>query len=229
MASKTPIHFNILACRDLATDSDWRDIIYSCACGKFPKGIRYNSTTATLFVRYEKQGKSQTESHILSGGAEDCYNILMYVFKNLLNLRSENDIVSSKQQLEDIRKQNDIELDCTWKQLKPKSMKNHILTEYAISLTEKHQLEPKNAIFLYKLIQRGFQFKNICPNNVVYKNGKIISITGLVFDEKSKTFKFTNTAPTVKSGVAGKDTNKVNHIEKSINKWVKEHKTIHAL
>ena len=85
--------------------------------------------------------KLRTESLILPDDYKACYDTIMYVLKDLLNLRSDNDIKISKDKLEELRIQNDFDLDCTWKKLKPRSVKNHILMNFSINQIKKYNKE----------------------------------------------------------------------------------------
>lgn len=225
MTNKTVIYNHIDKCRELTGDPYWKDVIYSCACGGFPKGIKYEVNKATLNVRYEHGRKFQTETFTLTDKISETYEILMFIFKSLLGMRSDTDISKIKSELEVIRKTNDIEMDCEWKKLKPRSVKNHILMNYAITKTESLGLEPRTANNLYRIIQLGFQFKNLTSNNINYKQGKILSISGLDFDKQSETFKLTNNQGSIARTNTSENGNKINQVKKTINKWVKDYKT----
>lgn len=226
MANKIVIYHNIDKCCELTDDFYWKDIIHSCACNKFPKGIRYEikiNHPPTLYVRYECGRKFQNETFTLTEKISETYSILMFIFKNLLGLRSPTDIEKIKLELEVIRKTNNIQINCEWKKLKPRSVKNHILMNYAITRVEKLGLESRTANNLYRLIQLGFQFKNLTPNNINYKEGKILAISGLDFDKQTKTFKLTNSQGSI-AKTNTENNNKINQVKKTINKWVKDYK-----
>lgn len=227
MSNKVVIYHNIEKCCEFTEDSYWKDIIHSCACNKFPKGIRYEvklNNSPILHVRYECGRKFQNETFILTDKLNETYDILMFIFKNLLKLRSDTDIDKIKSDLEIIRKTNNIKTNCEWKKLKPRSVKNHILMNYAITRTESLCLEPRLANNLYRLIQLGFQFKNLTSNNINYKQGKIISISGLDFNKQTKSFKLTNNQGSI-AKTNTENNHKINQVKKTINKWVKDYKT----
>jgi hypothetical protein len=224
---------NLLKCQEFTDDDHWKDIIMSCACNKLPKGLKLDSAKATLFVRYEFVNKSQNETFSIPADPRECYDLLMYIFKDLLNLKSENDIEASKLELEKVRKNNDelekCNIDCTWKQLKPRSLKNNLLMNYSIELVQKYKLDVKEANKLYKLILMGFQFKNLTSNDVNYKSGKIISISGIKF-RKGEFILTNNQGSLVKtSTTTEKEKYKVNQIEKGIDKFIKDYKNFYQL
>src|SRR5207253_3397236 len=189
MSTKTIIYPHILACRDLTLDPYWKEIITSCASNKFPKGVKYDNIRGIIHVRYEGSGGKScgTESIVLPDKTEELYSKLMHSFKNLIGLRSPSDIKLGRDVLEDIRKKNEIDIDCEWKKLKPRFFKNYILMNYAISKIYEHNLPPKKSNTLYKLIQLGFQFKQLSSDDIEYKKGTITNIKGLKYDS-SKNF-----------------------------------------
>lgn len=217
--SKVILHENILKCRDFTQDEDWREILYNCACNKFPRGIKYNSLKHTLYVRINNVGRLKTETIILPSDPNNCYETLMYVFTNLLGLRSRKDIEKSKKDIEIARKKNGIDLDCEWKKLKPRSVKNNILMNFAISKIDELELDKKDVSKLYRLIQLGLQFKKLSSEDFEYDNGIIYSIKGLEYDEKTNFFILTNKQGTISHNTSGKTD--VNHLEKAVDKWVK--------
>ncbi len=231
------LYYNILHCQKYTSDNYWKEIIHSCACNKFPRGIKYDHAKNTLYVRYEFSGKPQNEIIILpscSTNKENAvseivgkkiYKILMHIFKDLLNLRSDNDIKINKNIIEDMRKQNEVDMDCSWKKLKPRSVKNYILMNYAITQVELFNLDPGKAKILYRLIQLGFQFKQLSSDDVNYEKGQIIEIQGIEFDEENNFFVLTGAMQKLTSGSDNNiKSNKVITVEKSIDKWVKNYK-----
>jgi hypothetical protein len=187
--NKNLIYPHILACREYVDDPHWKDIIDSCACNKFPKGAKYDHSKRTLYIRYDFSGKPKGTSFVLSDDPEKLCSILLYTFRELLGLRSCTDVTNSKLQLEKVRRKNNIILDCTWKELKPRSVRNYILLNFASQqilshpeLSATHKDKVKNMKKLYRLIQLGLQFKLIAADDINYIDGKIESISGLTYN-----------------------------------------------
>lgn len=218
----------ILKCRDCTQDEYWKEIIYNCACNKFPKGIKYNHTKQLMHIKSIASGKTKTEIVTLSQDVSSCYDTLMHVFKTLLGLKSEDDISQSRKSIEDARKNNDVDLDCEWKKLKPKTVKNHILMNFVVKtiddLNTDLPVKSKHVAKLYRLIQLGIQFKQLMPEDFDYNDGIIHHIKGLKYDEKQKVFLLTNKQAPFPHNSQNKSIK--NPLEKSIYKWTKEHKKI---
>ena len=206
-------------CVKLTKDKYWQDIIHNCACNKFPKGIKYNSAKKTLHVRSDLPGRKKAEVLVLPDEQTQCFKMLMYAFKTLLGLRSGDDISASRVELEKIRKTNEIDLGCEWKNLKPRAIRNHILINFAIHQVKICNLELKQAYMLYRQIQLGFQFKQLSADDIKYKNGVISSISGLKYNGTA--FELTN-----KLGYVSCASTKVTKdpLKQRIDQWVKNHK-----
>lgn len=213
----------ILNCKEYTEDPYWKEIIFSCSCNKFPRGMTYNNTKKTLYVRSDVSStKQRTTLLTLSNtNTKMCFETLMYAFKDLLNLRSEDDIKSSRVDIEQARKNNEIDLDCEWKKLKPRSVKNHILMNFAMEQAKSRNLNLRDAKILSHLIQLGIQFKQIAADDVDYSDGVIKSIKGVEYNEENNCFFLTN-----KQGyISHVNNNKTSQgsLDKCIDKWVKDH------
>ena len=187
------LHENISECCQFTDDIEWQKIIYNCACGKFPKGVKYNNTTRSLYVHPDLPGRKKVEKiQLPPKGAENpevCFGVLMDVFKNMLSLRSETDIIRDRDEIETVRKAGEVDLDCDWKELKPKTLKNHILINFALSQITLYGLNKKHVNILYRQIQLAFQFKQLTSDDVDYRNGVIIGINHVSFNESEKSLK----------------------------------------
>lgn len=224
---KIVVYTRFLECSQYTLDKYWRDIFYSCACNKFPKGSRYDNTKETLHVRYEI-GNNKFNNQIFNVPnnllSEELYNILTHAFKNLLNLRSDNDLKLNRLKLEEIRKQCDINLDCDWKKLKPRSLKNNIIMNFVIEKSQEYNLSQSHTLKLYKLILLAFQIKQLSSDDVNYKKGKIIDIKGLTFYEENNETYFMIKNNTNSQRAIAKPIAKRSNVEKSLDKWAKDYK-----
>jgi len=217
------LYEHIIEAKKYTKDMHWIDILDNCARNKFPKGAKYNYAKNMLYVRTDISGKLRTETLTLPTDGKGCYDTLMHVFNKLLSMKSDEDIKESKRQLEVARKKNDVDLDCDWKKLKPKTIKNHILMNYASAQIKEYGLNDKDTVRLYRLIQLGMQFKQLSSDDFEYENGVVYSIKGLEYDESKEFFVLTG-----KQGAFSHvSNNKVagNALEKSVDKWIKEYNT----
>jgi len=224
---KNIVHEKFLECQKYTLDVYWKEIILSCACNKFPRGAKYDSMKNVIYVRFDYRGKPKSEVHEVPEDSYEKYELLMHIFKDLLCLRSEYDIKLSKEELEEIRKMSEIDLNCEWKKLKPRSMRNQILMNFAISQVVEKGLDTKFTKHLYNTIQLGFQFKKLSNDDVKYEKGIIKSIDGLEFDEKKSIFILTH--PQKSLARSNKPTSNRNRLNQTVDKWIRSYKTHYLL
>lgn len=223
---KEIIFQNILACQAFTDDEYWKTIIYNCARNKI-KGMRYDKPKNVLQVRYDVKGKVQNESVTLPPSPEEVYKILMKYLKDMLRIQSDNDININKKNVEDMRTKGEIDLNCCWKKLKPRSIKTQILLDFSLSEVKKYNLPNSKSKDLYKIINLGFQFKKLTSNNVKYEKGIIVCIKGLEYNPKKKIFELTSNV--VVSNKNTKHPTKVNGVKKDVERWLKDYKNHYNL
>jgi len=122
----------------------------------------------------------------------ELFQVMMLIFREKLGLRSSRDLQTQAQELEDVKEKNKINLDCEWKKLKPRALKDELIMNYVMKLTADHELDSKESKTLLTTIYLGFQYKKLTADHVDYENGVINNIIGLEVDSKERTFYITN-------------------------------------
>jgi hypothetical protein len=171
-------------CKSYTLDSCWIDCFSNFACNRFPPGVRYDAKHGNLVI---KIGKT-IESIALPEESSQLFTTLMTIMKQKLGMRSTRDLKIQKEEIEHTIKQRNIDLECDFKKIKPKYIKDQLIMNYIISLKEKYTLNPSEYNSVVSLIQLGFQFKSLTSDNVVYQNGAIQSIDGLEYNVKKRKF-----------------------------------------
>ena len=226
-ATQRILHEQFLLCRKFTTDTFWAEIFTSAACNRWPRGMKYEPMKNILYVRYElTKGRPKSESFAVPEDVQARYDLLMHIFRNILNLKSDKDISASKQELEDIRKCSEVDLEVDWKKLKPRAMKNQILMNFAMTQINDHGLDYSDMKHLYNTIQLGFQFKSLSSDDVVYEKGLVTSIKGLEFNSETNTFIITN--PQKSLARTDKPIVKTNRLFQSVDRWARDHKTYYT-
>jgi hypothetical protein len=222
MEKNKAVYERFLVYQKFVEDTYWKDIFYSCACNKFPKGVRYYHSKSTISVRSELvKNKPKTDVFSLSENDQSAFETMMHIFKNLLNLSSESDVKSKIDDLESLRKKSDVNLEVEWKKLKPRPMKNQILMNFATSQIKEYSLDVKDVKYLYYTIQLGLQFKTLSDTDIHYSKGVVTQIDGLVFDKKQNTFIITN--PSKPIAKTDKTVVKTNKLFQCVDKWAKDY------
>lgn len=180
----TCIHPIFERCIQYTLDEYWQDIFRECAENKFPLGMRYNAATNTLYI---KSAKKLTPI-ALPEEPVDVFKAMMKIFRNECEMKSSRDIEIQRGDLEGMKKQYTVDLKCDWKKIKPRSMKDQLIIEYVSRLKGLYTLSHTEVKGLLSVIQLGFQFKQLCADDIDYSNGVINGIDSIEFDEKTRKF-----------------------------------------
>lgn len=222
MTSKVVVYDRFLACRDFTYDEFWKGVFYNCGCNKFPRDVRYDHVKNVLHAKYVRHGCAKSDVYDIPDDSHKLYTLLMHVFNELIGMRSEFDIQMSIDELETLRKSIDISLDCEWKKLKPRTLRNQFIMTFASSQIEEHGLNPELARHLYNKIQLGFQFKKLSNDDVVYEKGVIESISGLEFDDAAQRFVITHVQKSMSREKTPVRSSKLNQ---HMDRWIRDYKS----
>lgn len=174
-------------CASFTMDSFWKEQFINFARNRFPQGVRYDSNHGNLILKLP--GAKGTEVVALSQNSSvDTFQIVMRVLREKLGMRSTRDLKIQKQEMEDIRQQRMYDMNCDWKQLRPRHLRDQLVMDYIGSLKEKYGLTATETKNLVSIIQLGFQFHSLSQDDVDYQEGKVVNINGLTFDKKTRTF-----------------------------------------
>lgn len=177
--SQVIIYPIFLECKKFTADQYWKDTLTMCASNKFPKGSKYDSDNHTIYIRNLAEKSKYAEVIPLPTDFKELFNALLELFREKLNLYSSLDIKLKRKEIENIRESLSVRLDCTWKQLKPRSLRDNIVIQYVLRLKDEYNLSPKEVKDLFNEINMGFHFKNITSDDVEYEKGEIIRINKL--------------------------------------------------
>ena len=216
------VYEEFINCQKHTLDKYWIDLLYRCACNKFPKGVKYDGQKNIIYVKHEK---TKAENfNIPLNDTKKMYDLLVYIFRDLLDIRSEYDINISKKELEECRKLNNIDMNTDWKRLKPKSVKNTILMNFVVNKINEKSIDQKKIKKTYNQLQLAFQFKRLTNDDVEYENGTITDIKGFNYNEHNKEFEIQSIRnPCYRSE---KQVNKTTLYQQHIDRWIKDYKSI---
>lgn len=187
MTTSVVIHPCFQECQDYTLDQFWKDTFFACACNKFPRGVRYDSAKRTLHVRTPGAGgRNKIEIIDLPETSEEIFDIMIQVFREKLGLYSSLDLQIKRDELDEVRSQKRVNMDCEWKGLKPRSLKDTMIVNYVAKLRDEYDLSDKEVKKLYSQIQLGFQLKKIESDDVEYSDRAIQNIEGLEYDPKTR-------------------------------------------
>ena len=213
----SPIIFPIfLECAKYTLDSYWKEIFNNCAHNKFPQGIKFDSNAKNFIISTKKN----KEIIPLIKDPIQLFQLLMNIFKNKFEMKSTRETKFQKDKINKIKKRRDSNLDCEWKKIKPKNLKDQLIYNYIDFLEKKYNLNTLEVRNLLSVIQLGFQFRTIQPDHVNYSNGIVHGIKGLVFNKDKRLFKIKNKSVKTTKNDKSSLTNKFYSM---IDKFVKEY------
>lgn len=189
MGSAQIIHPIFKDCEMYTLDPFWQDIFQQCAKNRFPRGVRFDWKRRILYIKLQgsSAGKPNIKVCKLPQEATDVFEVVIAAFREL-GLRSKRDMDLKREEIRKIRKERTINLNCTWKEIKPKYMKDRMIFDFVLYLRGKHDLSPKQTRSLLSTIILGFQLKQIESDDIQYEKGEILDIKDLIFDAKTKMF-----------------------------------------
>ncbi|MDB4769533.1 hypothetical protein OAG24_01070 [bacterium] len=186
MCDSTIVYPQFNECQNYTFDKYWKELFSNCACNKFPRGIKYDNGKNIMYVK--DTSKLKSNSFALPSSTEELFGLMMMIFKDILSLRSTQDIEKQNEELKKIKREREECLDCEWDKIKPKAVKDQLIMFYVLDLKNRYNLAPKEVKKLLSTIELGFQFKKLENEDVEYSNKKINHIKGLEYDEISRDF-----------------------------------------
>jgi hypothetical protein len=146
--------------------------------------VRYDPTSRTLYVRNTASGKNKSEPIDIPEDPVEMYRVLLRTFREKLGIFSSLDLQVRKEEQILLLSHRRSEVECEWKKLRPRSLKDLMIINYVSKIKEEKNLTEKEARELLFMIQLSFQLKKIGPEDVVYSNRAIHKIQGLEYDSK---------------------------------------------
>ena len=184
--SRKPILHQILekaAASGATNDVFWIKNLMMSARGIYPRGFTFVDNT----LKYNKKTKvSPNHIRIPDEPAEATYFYIEFVRK-CENLNSDTDVAYAKHCQKTLVETETEEL--TWANA-TKSMKKSLVYRFVESETKLHDLNREGYNHLLHIIFYGMELKIFHKGNVVMKNDSIASITALIFDPETKTYRF---------------------------------------
>ena len=169
-----------LECIELTDENDWKIIFENLAYGIPPHGTFINKDYIYCKLKnkefsYKIDRKSSNQ--ILFDEIRD---LLSKVYNNSKN---------KKNVLNDLKLESNLKNTASsWKDIKKKNIKDLLFEMYVIDMKKKYNLSDKISKYLFSIICIALMLKSITNKDIVYENGKIVSINGITFENGN--FKF---------------------------------------
>lgn len=164
-----------IECSEYSDDIFWKNIFNDLAYGKCPYGTYFSKDY--LCCSYKKK----EFSYKIEGNDAKCmYDDIYKLLNGKLNICSPNELIYKQQIFEDVE-DNIKDKRSKWSSIKKKAIKDLIIEMYVKNMKKNNNLTYKQVEYLLSIIRTGFIFKIITADDIIYKNGNIISINGISF------------------------------------------------
>lgn len=168
-------------CASLTEDKFWQNIFMDCSRGKFPRGFTFKNNLITY-----KKGSKNFKVEI-SNSSVEAYTVTIKFFQDIAGIMSKAD----REKLEKAEEEKYLSVvnnDLTWKEVKTEKLKDILINEFIADVSAKMQFNEEESKEFTTTVKKGFILKCFGANNVKMENGKIVEISGLIFDENSKQY-----------------------------------------
>jgi len=168
-------------CALLSKDDFWKQFYEDLSIGKSTKGI------------YIINGSIQTSNkrngftyNITDKSPEDIITELHSLLINYTGIYSKKDVAKRKQFVDEIEEELKEYKNSKWTSIKRKNVRLMLLADFAIYLGKKHSLPWSKVIQSFETIISAFDNKTHKSKDISYKNGKVLAIDDIEFDDEQK-------------------------------------------
>lgn len=169
-----------LECCEYTDDSFWKFVFEDLAYERPPIGTYINKH----FLCCNYRGKEFSYKIDKTKHPEVLYNDIHSLLFEKFGLLSDKDKANRRRLFDN--KQDElkkINASC-WKSIKKKSIRQKIIENFVIDMKKQHNLSIPQSKRLLSIIIIGLIFKTITSDDIEYTSGKIMSISGISFQQK---------------------------------------------
>lgn len=195
-------------CQNRTTNQFWRDVLYLCACGRFPPGIQYDPL---------KHAFQNDDGDILSlpSNNKKLFLETKHFFQRS-GIHSETDLtLKDREGIENTPKAIQAK---EWKDVKPKNRRERLLSDYITQLCSERKLGRKRSNVVKVELSLAFKMKMLLTSDVQF-DGKVTGIKNFSLDDDN------NCIFSRKPTSRGKDTKpkESRRVDREIDRYLKRH------
>lgn len=191
-----------LKCAELCKDDFWKQVLEDMSYGKPPKNILVYDKNLVLNV-----GKKKESFSFENLGEKEFIEKVIPFLQNNISLYSCNDVKKRQAIIEQLKKEKEKIKKSKWTQIRKSNPKKIFLLRFVHEKKQEFDLSWNTSTKLYNELF-DVLFKQGMSKKVDFEDGKIISVEGLDFYDKSYSFLKLD-----------EQTNKSNKSSKKITKW----------
>ena len=166
-----------LKCIDyIENDTFWRETFEELSYGNCYQG----SYISKGFICSNVKGKEFIYKFI-DKEPEKIYQDVTKLFKEKLNIMSKNDRKILIDEFEEVEKNLKAIKNTDWADIKKKSLKDILFQNFLINAKRTYELSDYQLKKIYNSINLGLMLKSIKNSDIIYENGEIKEIKGIIF------------------------------------------------
>lgn len=169
-------------CMEVVQDEYWKQVFEQASFNRFPRLFSYSNGMLSFKSPHKRKKLEIPES------AVEAATLCMAFFKECGGLYSNEDRIKTGQYREDNMDKSKFLENCKWSDIKKSKVRNILLEHYINTLAKQHGLDDVGKIMLETTINTGFMLKYFDNKDVVFENGRIQKIHGLIYSESEKNF-----------------------------------------
>jgi hypothetical protein len=166
-----------LKCIDyIQNDTFWRETFEELSYGNCYQGSYINKG----FICSNVKGKEFIYKFIDKEPEKICQDVIK-LFKEKLNIMSKNDRKILIDEFEEVEKNLKAIKNTDWSEIKKKSLKDILFQNFLIKAKNNYELSDYQIKKVYNSINLGLMLKSIKNSDIIYENGEIKEIKGIIF------------------------------------------------
>lgn len=159
-----------------AEDVFWKQIYEDLAYGKTPYGSYFSKGFFCCnFKNKEFSYKVEDKS------ANKLYTDVYTLLHDKLGICSSNDKAKNIADFEKLESEIKEIRNSKWSSIKKKNSRDFMIENYIVEMKQQHNISDKEIRKLHLYINVGIIFKTITQKDIIYENGKILSINGVEY------------------------------------------------
>jgi hypothetical protein len=186
---KNTILYPIFAkCTNYTTDEFWKNLFDNLSIGKCPKSIYISN--CTIYSSNKRKGFSYIIPTSDVSGSDNPENIFTELRELLISntsICSSTDVSIKKKEIRE-KQEDDITNTTTWSEIRKKNLREILIIKFVVRMKKKYKFDWKKSRDLYIMIQIGFIYKTQTSKDVNFKNKRVDSIDGIVYNEEKNIF-----------------------------------------
>lgn len=186
MATRKPrkeptVKFAIFSeCAKLEKTPFWKAKFEEFSKGQFPKGFTYRDKVLS-YKRLRRKALQKID--IPNDPAEAAVAVKTFMRSETGTIPTD-ELIKKRIEMTVALKQNLVPDDQKWKDIRAPTVKRQMITAYVYDCVKSGKLGDSDARNLTSVIVSGLSIKAIKPEDIVLKDGKIVDIGGIDYDER---------------------------------------------